>query len=211
MLKFRIPTALADPKILCEIPFGSIERPSDGTEQVCHRWFAAVDPNGGGLAVLNDAKYSFAADGNALELTVLRGAIWADHYGKRDEFCEYMDQGEHEFTYALMPFADVTETVRRAAELNQKPFAVLETFHKGNLPAAYSGIRASADNIVVTAVKKHEDSDAVTVRAYECEGRDTDVVFRVFDTEFTASFGHHAVKTFVVTPDGARETDFLED
>ena len=146
-----------------------------------------------------------------LELTVLRGAIWADHFGQRDEFCEYMDQGEHEFTYALMPYAGVTETVRRAAELNQKPFAVLETFHKGGLPQTYTGISVSADNIVVTAVKKHEDSDAAVLRAYECEGRDTDVTFCVFGTAFTAHFGHNAVKTFVVTPDGARETDFLEE
>ncbi len=210
MLKFRIPTSAEEAKILCEIPFGCIERPSDGTEQVCHRWFAAADGKGG-LAVLNDAKYSFAADGSVLELTVLRGAIWADHFGARDEFCEYMDQGEHEFTYALMPFSSVKETVQRAAELNRKPFAVLETFHKGTLPLTYSGVSVSEDNIVVTAVKKHEDSDAVVLRAYECEGRDTDVTFTAFGMTFAATFGHNTVKTFVLTPEGARETDFLEE
>ncbi|MBE6726258.1 MAG: alpha-mannosidase [Ruminococcaceae bacterium] len=212
MLKFRIPTAVQNPKILCEIPFGTIERPADGSEQVCHRWFAATDPGQGGegLAVLNDAKYSFAADGSVLELTVLRGAIWADHFGTRDEFCEYMDQGEHEFTYALMPYRSVYETTKRAAELNQKPFAVLETFHKGPLPQSYSGIRVP-DGILVTAVKKHEDSDAVTVRAYECEGKDTETGIELFGTKFEASFGHNGVKTFIIGEDGVRETDFLED
>jgi alpha-mannosidase len=212
MLKFRFPTTVENPRVLCEIPFGSIERPNDGTEQVCHRWFAAADGGGtGGLAVLNDSKYSFDADGSVLSLTVLRGAIWADHFGARDEFCEYMDQGEHEFTYALMPFASVPETAKRAAELNQPPFAVLETFHKGTLPLTYSGVSVSEDNIVVTAVKKHEDSDAVVLRAYECEGRDTDVTFTAFGMTFAATFGHNTVKTFVLTPEGARETDFLEE
>ena len=212
MLKFRVPAAVRNPKILCEIPFGSIERPSDGSEQVCHRWFAAVTPDkNDGLAVLNDAKYSFAADGSTLELTVLRGAIWADHFGARDEFCEYMDQGEHEFTYALMPYRSVTDTVRRAAELNQAPFAVLETFHKGRLPETCSGIRVSAPNIVVTAVKQHEDSDAVVIRAYECEGRDTECEIEILGRTFAASFGHNAVKTFIASEDGVRETDFLED
>ena len=212
MLKFRIPTAVRDPKILCEIPFGTIERPSDGSEQVCHRWFAAVEKedSASGLAVLNDAKYSFAADGSALELTVLRGAIWADHFGARDEFCEYMDQGEHEFTYALMPFRSAYETTKRGAELNQKPFAVLETFHKGPLPQTCSGIRVP-DGILVTAVKKHEDSDAVVLRAYECAGKDTDAEIEILGTKFAASFGHNGVKTFIVGENGVRETDFLED
>ena len=110
-----------------------------------------------------------------------------------------------------MPFRSVSETVRRAAELNQIPFAVLETFHKGSLPAVCSGIRVSAPNVVVTAVKKHEDSDAAVLRAYECEGRDTECEIELLGTKFTASFGHNAVKTFIVSEDGVRETDFLED
>ena len=211
MLKFRLPVALENPRAFCEIPFGSIERPTDGTEQVCHRWIALEGSDGEGLAVLNDSKYSFDADGNVLSLTVLRGAIWADHYGARDEFCEYMEQGIHEFTYAILPHRSVRETGRRAAELNTAPFTVLETFHKGTLPTAYSGIRVSPENIVVTAVKKHEDSDAVVVRAYECEGRDTEAELEVFGTMFRATFGHRSVKTFLVTPEGARETNFLED
>ena len=212
MLKFRFPTTVENPRVLCEISFGSIERPNDGTEQVCHRWFAAVDRGGtGGLAVLNDSKYSFDADGSVLSLTVLRGAIWADHFGARDEFCEYMDQGEHEFTYAIMPFASVPETAKRAAELNQPPFAVLETFHKGPLPLTASAIRVSSPDVLVTAVKKHEDSDAVVVRACEYAGKAVSVGITLFDNTFRADFGPHGVKTFIVGEDGVRETDFLED
>ncbi|MBO4355742.1 MAG: hypothetical protein J5850_02675, partial [Clostridia bacterium] len=212
MLKFIIPSAVDDPEILCEIPFGSIKRPADGSEQVCHRWFAAVDSGRqAGLAVLNDSSYSFSADASNLELTVLRGAIWADHYGERDEFCEYMEQGEREMTYALMPFESVGDTVRRSAEINQRPFAVLETFHKGRLPQSYSGLSVSHDNIIVTAIKKHEDSDAVVLRAYECEGKDTEVKFTLFGSSFKAFFGHNSVKTFIIEKDNIIETDFLED
>ena len=213
MLKFRLPVNVEDPRAFCEIPFGWIERPTDGTEQVCHRWTALCGGDGAGLGMLNDSKYSFDADGSTLTLTVLRGAIWADHYGARDELCEYMDQGIHEFTYAICPAAQDCKYLlaRRAAELNAAPFAVLETFHKGALPTSYSGIRVSPENIVVTAVKKHEDTDAVVIRAYECEGRDTEAEFTVFGTTFRASFGHRAVKTFAFDENGARECNFLED
>ena len=229
MLKFRVPVALngaaggagaaeaaeaSAAEALCEIPFGTIARPTDGTEQVCQRWAALKDASGAGLAILNDSKYSFDADGNVLSLTVLRGAIYADHYGARDEFCEYMDQGIHEFTYAILPFSSITETTRRAAELNVPPFAVLETFHEGkNLPTSQSGIRVEPENILVTAVKKHEDSGRIVVRAYECEDRDTEAAFNVFGTCFKVDFGHRQVKTFVIdTKDGSvLETNFLEE
>ncbi|MCR5682692.1 MAG: hypothetical protein K6G29_09610, partial [Clostridiales bacterium] len=213
MLKIRLPVKAENPRAFCEIPFGWIERPTDGTEQVCHRWTALYGEDGLGLAMLNDSKYSFDADGSTLTLTVLRGAIWADHYGTRDDLCEYMDQGIHEFTYAIYPAAEEHKYLlaRRAAELNAAPFAVLETFHKGALPTSYAGIRALPENIVVTAVKKHEDSDAVVIRAYECEGRDTEAEFTVFGKTFNAPFGHRAAKTFVIDENGVRPCNFLED
>lgn len=212
MLKFRFPVNAASPKAICEIPFGSIERPVDGTESVCQKWFALTENGKDGLAVLNDSKYSFDADGSVVSLTILRGAVYADHYGQktRDELCEYMDQGRNEFTFALMPFVTESDTVKRASELNSAPRAIIETFRKGTLPTEYSGISVDADNIIVTAVKKHEDSDAVVIRAYECEDRDTDAVITLFGHEIKAHFGHSAVKTLIITSDSAEETNFLE-
>ena len=209
MLKFRLPVAVKEPRALCDIPYGYIERPTDGTEQVCQEWCAAVDANGG-LAVLNDSKYSFDCHGNVLSLTVLRGAIYADHFGKRDEFCEYMEQGRNEMTYAIMPFTSVTDVTKAANELNCAPFNVMETFHNGTLPQTYTGVTSSAANVLVTAVKKHEDSDAVVLRAYECENRDTTTEFNVFGQKFTANFGHSQVKTFILDGKTVREADFLE-
>lgn len=209
MLKFRIPVNVKEPSALCQIQFGTIARPTDGTEQVCQEW-AAVRQGKTGLAVLNDSKYSFDCKDNVLSLTVLRGAIFADHFGHRDEFCEYMEQGISELTYVLKPFAAVHELNRSAAQLNQRPFVVMETFHKGTLPQTYCGISVDMDNVMVTAVKKHEDSDAFVVRAYECEGKDTDVNIDLFGQRIASHFSHNQVKTFIVGAGGVRETDFLE-
>ena len=209
MLKFRVPVNATAPRALCQIQYGTIERPTDGTEQVCQKWTAVLDGNTG-LAMLNDGQYSFDCNGNVLSMTVLRGAIFADHFGARDEFCEYMEQGRHEFEYALMPFRSIADTDRKAEELNRRPFMVLETFHKGTLPLSFEGSKVSVDNVLITAIKKHEDSDAVVLRAFECEGRETDAQIEILGKPVKVSFRPHEVKTLILTEKGAKETDFLE-
>ena len=85
-----------------------------------------------------------------------------------------------------------------------------ETFHKGTLPAAYSGIDVSEKNIIVTAVKKHEDGDSTVIRCYESENIDTDVTISVFGKKIETHFSHNEVKTFIVGDDNIRQTDFIE-
>ena len=47
--------------------------------------------------------------------------------------------------------------------------------HQGSLPPEFSFLTAQPDNIIVTAVKKAEDGDALIVRFYEWAGAETDV------------------------------------
>lgn len=212
MLKFTIPVKAENPKAVCEIPFGSMEKTVDGAEYATQSWFALGDGQTG-LGVATDSKYSFDAEGNQLSLTVLRGTLFADHSGpgeNRDEFCVFMDQGEHEFQYILFPFAAKADAAVRAQELLNQPIGVVETFHKGPLGTSFSGISVSPANIVVTALKKHRDSDAYVLRCYEAEGRDTQAEICLFGTKFQADFGHDQVKTFIVDGANVRETNFLE-
>jgi len=211
MLKFSIPVNVKKGQALCEIPFGKIERPCDGTEQVCGKWFLMREGERG-LCVANDSKYSFDAKENVLTLTVLRGAIFADHFAGeyRDEFCPYMDQGEHEFVYTIFPYKSLSDTVRRAAELNCKPEAVAETFHKGTLPERFCGISVDADNVQITAIKEGEDGGTV-IRLYEIEGRDTDVNITLFGKTFSLHISHNSVVTAIIGDDGEiKITNFLE-
>jgi alpha-mannosidase len=46
--------------------------------------------------------------------------------------------------------------------------------HQGSLPPEFSFLTAQPDNIIVTAVKKAEDGDALIVRFYEWAGAETD-------------------------------------
>lgn len=209
MLKFAFKTNFEKPKAYCEIPYGFIERATDGSESASGAWTAMKD-NKHGLGIATTSKYSFDADKDTLSLTVLRGAIFADHYGNRDEFCEYMEQGEHCFEYTLFPFETFADCEKQAQLLNNKLAVILETFHKGTLGTSFSGISVSENNIIVTALKKHADSDALILRCYEADNKETSAKIKVFDTEFSASFGRNEIKTFIIDKENVKETDFLE-
>lgn len=208
VLKICHPVAAAG-KCYAKIPFGRIERPTDGSEQVCGDWICYTDGEQG-LVVANDGKYSFDAKGNELCLTVLRSALFADHYGVRDECCEFMDQGEQTFSYRLAPFSGFAAAEREADALQMPPVAYVETFHRGKLPVAFCGLSVSAENVVVTAVKQHVSGKGTVIRFLETEGKDTAVNAELFGTKIAFEITHHAVKTLWVRDGEAVETDFVE-
>ena len=213
LLKFTFPCTAENGKCYAKIPFGFIERPIDGTEQVCGEWVCLCDKKGG-VILSNDSKYSFDADKNELSLTVLRGAIFADHcLGEtkyHDEFCDYMEQGLHTFCYTISPFESLAQAEKEGELINTTLSTMLDTFHKGVLEREYSGISISKENIAVTALKKQEDGKGWMLRCYETENKDTDVEISLFGTTWTASFGHSQVKTFIIDKGTVSESDFIE-
>lgn len=212
MLKFKLPLQCVSGKAFAKIPFGYIERPTDGSEQVCGDWFAFSGDNGIGAVIATDSKHSFSTEDGELNLTVCRGAIFADHDGikVRDEFCEFMDQGEQYFKYSISPFESFSKAEKESMMLNHEPSVIPETFHDGELKAIYSPLEISSDNIIVTALKKHEDSNAYVLRCYEAENKDTDSLISLFGTEWNCHFSHNEVKTFIVNNGKVTQCDFTE-
>ena len=204
VLKLCFPAADAA-ACYAKIAFGHIERPTDGSEQVCGDWITL-----GRLAVANDSKHSFDARDNELSLTVLRSALFADHYGVRDEYCEFMEQGEQRFSYSLAPFEGFSAAERQAALLQIPLPAYVETFHRGTLPTTFEGIRLSAENVTVTAIKAHVAGQGIVLRCFENEGLDTEVEGDLLGTAFRFFIGHNAVKTLWLCDGRVTETDFIE-
>ena len=88
----------------------------------------------------NDAKYGYDVRGGDIGISAVRSPVWAWHDPRELEEggdFEYMDQGRQTFLVRLIPHAGdwrAADVVRLAAELNQPPFALIETFHDGPLP-----------------------------------------------------------------------------
>lgn len=78
--------------------------------------------------------------------------------------------------YALYPHAGDWKqalTVRRGYDYNYPLHAAQVLEHDGVLPAEHSFIKVTPENVVLTAVKKAEDANALILHFYEWAGKET--------------------------------------
>jgi alpha-mannosidase len=199
LLKAAFPLAASGPFATYEIPYGTIERPTTRNnswekaqfEVAAMRW-ADLGDGKHGLSVLNNSKYGYDAVGNTLRITLLRSAKWPDPDA---------DMGHHHFHYALYPHAGTWKdalTVRHGYEYNYPLTAVVTTAHAGSLPAEHSFASVEPENVVLTAVKKAEDANALIFRVYEWAGKESTVEFHV-----PAGATGATVTNMMETPEGA--------
>ena len=157
-----------------------------------------------GVSLLNDSKYGFDTANDTIRMTLLRSAGYPIQlraaFGltvDKAAEAELTDQGEHHIAYALYPHRFDLKgalTVRKAYEFNYPIVPLIEPAHEGNLPKAYSFVSVQPENVILTVIKKAEDSDDIILRFYETLGKDTNAVIRLADT-----------------PNSAKETDLLEN
>ena len=228
MLKLSFPVGVEDPVATHSIPYGYIIRPCNGEEEPMQSW---VDVSGYvkdkrgekvvyGLSICNDCKYSCSVIGSEIRLTILRSPVYAHHVPyvlEPNIRYRYIDQGWQDFSLILLPHAGTwrkAQTPKTADLLNVKPIAFIEDKHEGNLPADNSFIEVSQDNIIVSALKKHEDSENLILRCYESYGVTTnaEINLTLVGKRWTAAFRPYEIKTFLI-PVGegdVKEVDMLE-
>lgn len=221
LLKLRFPVNLHADSATFEIPYGHIERVTDGAEEPGQNWVDVSDEQYG-LAVLNDSKYSFDVDGSDIGLTVLRSPIYAHHtpaVPAEDADYAFMDQGVQHLNYTLLPHYGSWKpawAIQRAAEINFRPIALLETYHPdGKLPQRDSFIEVDPPTVVVSVLKRAEDNDDFIVRAYEAHHYPADAIIRLprWNRVITAHFHPAEIKTFRIPVDETQpivETNLIE-
>ena len=180
LLKASFALAATSGMATYEIPYGSIERPTtrnNSWEQAqfevpALRW-ADLGNGKQGFSLINQTKYGYDAVGNLLRLTLLRSPTSPDPEA---------DQGKQHFHYALYPHAGTWKdalTVRHGYDYNYPLTAIAVMPHGGSLPAEHSFASVTPDNVVLTAVKKAEDSNGLIFRVYEWAGKQSEVEFHV--------------------------------
>jgi alpha-mannosidase len=176
LLKAAFPLTATSAEATYEIPYGAIERPTTRKnsweaakfEVPAMRW-ADLGDGTHGFSIINESKYGYDAKGNVLRISLLRSPVWPDPDA---------DRGHHHFSYSLYPHAGDWKqalTVRRGYEFNYKLKAMQVVAHDGSLPSRHSFVDVKQENVVLTALKKAEDSDALLLRFYEWAGRSGDV------------------------------------
>lgn len=172
MLKVSFTPMLKRSKATFEVPFGYIQRPSDGKEVPSEKWVDLSDDEYG-VSLLNDCKYGFDVIGNTVRMTLVRTSYSPD---------PRPDEGEHEISYSIYPHKGSwkeAQTFRRGYEVNHplEAIAVASSF-KGSMPETSSFLQVKPENVVVSCVKKAENSDDTIVRVYDAtgEGAEAEVI-----------------------------------
>ena len=217
MLKLEFPVNANDGVMTAEIPYGHIRREMDGHENPMQRW---VDVSGGasGLTVINNSSYGADIKNSDIRVTVLRSPVFADHYGKRDDLCEYTDQGEHEVRFRLISHSGnwaKADAVKAAYELNTPPSLIYESYHKGSLPLSGKGLEINTDNVFASALKEAEDGCGYVLRCFEAHGAavNAKISLPYINRSWEAHFAPNEIKTFFIPYDaneGIVEVDFIE-
>ena len=173
LLKAAFPLAASAPFATYEIPYGTIQRPTTRNnsfekarfEVPAQKW-ADLGDDKQGFSLLNESKFGYDAVGNLLRLTLLRSPVYPDPDA---------DRGPNHFRYALYPHAGSWQnalTVRKGFEFNYPLIAMQAAPHNGPMPSEHSFLRTTSDNVVVTAIKKAEDTHSLIVHLYEWKGED---------------------------------------
>ncbi|HYM97090.1 MAG TPA: alpha-mannosidase [Candidatus Sulfotelmatobacter sp.] len=169
LLKVAFPVTVSAREATYEIQFGHLRRPTHEDDskaramfEVCAQRWADLGDGDYGVALLNDCKHGYDIHGSVMRLSLLRSPTHPDPTA---------DQGGHRFTYALMPHrGDFREAgvIEAAEDLNSPMRAVPADMPDGTRRAL---VEIDTRQVIVEAIKRAEDSDAVIVRLYEAWGR----------------------------------------
>lgn len=228
VLKLRFPVNVDAVQATYEIPYGHIHRTTNGEEEPGQSWVALSGSSRDsgkpyGLSILNDGKYSFDIMGDDIGMTVLRSPIYAHHEPAMPDpkrQYSFQDQGLHQFTYSMLPHTEDWRhagVVKRAAELNQRPIVVIDTYHPdGALALQDSFVSVDQDNVIISIVKSSEDGDDLILRCFETAHRAARASVQLprWNRVIQTSFSPSEIKTLRVPRDASRpiiETNLLEE
>ena len=169
LVKTAFPLAVRTTQTRAEIQFGHVARPTHTNtswdqarfEAPMQRWVELSEP-GFGVAFFNDCKYGYDAKDTTLRLTLLRSPTYP---------WPQADQGEHRFRYGMMVHHGLAETgVSAKAEAFNHPLTLIAGSGAPKNADLASLVASENPAIVIEAVKRAEDSDALIVRLWERDG-----------------------------------------
>jgi len=224
MLKFSFPLDVADCIPTYENPYGVIERSANGDEDPGQRWIDLTGNHDGkkyGLTIINNAKYGYSVNGNDMRISIARSAVYAHHKPHvLDMNSEHlwMDQGIQNFKMLLVPHSGSWQDsyIPRIAEEFMSPaLTIYQGIHEGTLEATGSLLSVDPGNIIISSVKKAENSENIILRCVETTGKSVSALLRLKFAGLTheCKFRQFEIKTFSVDKKSGKitEVNLLEE
>ena len=188
LLKAAWPLRASSDTAAFEIPYGVIERPTTRDNSIDQakyevpalRW-ADLGDGSHGVSLINNSKYGYDATSHLLRLTLLRSPVYPDPDA---------DRGTQRFVYSIYPHDGNWQTAmseRRGYEFNYPLSACQAEQHEGTLGREHSFLEVHDPNIILTALKKSEDGNALILRAYDWSGKPSDATIQLPGSPLSAS------------------------
>lgn len=175
MLRALFPLNLKDVRFSNHVPFAVLDRPTNGQEVPAQRWVDVTD-GANGIALLNKTKYGHGFRQDTLHLTLLRSSAEPDYYP---------NLGRMLIDYALFPHTGDWRTgVWKEGDLFNNPVFASEPASLSMKPVAFlpeeaSLYELSSSDVVLTGMKKAEDSNKLIIRLCEVAGEEKEVTLRL--------------------------------
>jgi alpha-mannosidase len=167
-LKVGITSDICNAEYVYETPFGNVTRMRHNTEFPGNR-YVAIKGADRSLALFNNCKFGFMAQGSSLFMTLVRGSYSPGGVP---------DEGLITAKYSILPSYGAfneAKLTKDAASFNQPPIAQFCDVRADER----SVIISENDNIIITCVKPANENDAIVVRLMEGCGKDTHVTLKV--------------------------------
>ncbi len=169
LLKAAFPLNIRTNKADCDIQFGFIDRPThyntpwdQAKFEICaHKW-VDMSESDYGVALLNDCKYGYSIQDEALKISLLKAPTYPNPEA---------DRGKHHFIYSLYPHdrnLTSSDVIKQGYVLNYDLKAKkLEKNICGTLPETYFFVSSDCESAVIETVKKAEDNNGYIIRLYD--------------------------------------------
>lgn len=169
-LKVAFPVDVLTPTATYEIQWGNVQRPTHRNTswdwarfETCAQKWVDLSEGDYGASLLNDCKYGHDIHNNVMRISLLRSPTMPDPVA---------DQGEHHFSYSLLPHTGDWRngTIAAAYALNDPllVYAPPQTTAPSANGVSASFVTVDSPNVVIETVKQAEDGNGVIVRLYEC-------------------------------------------
>ena len=168
MLRVSFPVNIFTNHASFDIKYGFIKRPTyrntswdEAKFEVVGHKYADLSNQNFGVALLNDSKYGYKVFENVLDLNLLRSPNNPDPDA---------DQGNHEFTYSLLPHKErlIEANVISESIILNRPIQVFKGYKKNNIKVP---IHIKGNGLSLEVLKKAEKQNQLIIRVVESLGK----------------------------------------
>ena len=206
-LKFSLPMTDTASEYYGQVAYGFDRLFEDGRESVSQRWMIVKsERDDAALSIITDSTYGSDFKDGELRVSMLRSPAYSgmNLFGrpimKQDRYSPRIDQGERVYRMWLNGSSNeerFAKIEREAIARNEQPMA-LAFFPSGQGELNTDAfIELSESSILVTAIKRAEESDAIIIRLFEPSGQAErcEVRLPLYGIEQSLDFGAFEIKT----------------